>query len=61
MHEANLIVSEVVFRNPCLIESQEESLITTGGGTEGVVLSDFEQEYVIITIVKTKSRLFFIL
>jgi hypothetical protein len=40
------IESEVVFNNPCFIESQPESLITTGGVT-GVIDSFFEQEYII--------------
>jgi hypothetical protein len=35
--------SEVVFNNPCFIESQLESLITTGGVTVGVD-STLEQE-----------------
>jgi hypothetical protein len=35
--------SEVVFNNPCFIESQLESLITTGGDTVGVD-STLEQE-----------------
>jgi len=41
--ETSLIVSEVVFNNPCFIESQLESLITTGGVGVGVD-SVFEQE-----------------
>ncbi len=41
--EISLTVSEVVFNNPCFIESQPESLITTGGVTVGVD-SVFEQE-----------------
>ena len=40
--ETSLTVSEVVFNSPCYIESQPESLITTGG-----VDSFFEQEYII--------------
>jgi hypothetical protein len=41
--ETSLTVSEVVFNNPRIIESQAESLITTGGVTVGVD-SVFEQE-----------------
>ena len=44
--ETSLTVSEVVFNNPCFIESQPEILITTGGVTVGVD-SFFEQEYII--------------
>jgi hypothetical protein len=34
-HDNNLIVSALVFNKPCLIESQEESLMITGGITSG--------------------------
>jgi hypothetical protein len=34
-HDNNLIVSALVFNNPCLMESQLLSLITTGGVIAG--------------------------
>jgi hypothetical protein len=52
--ETSLTESEVVFNNPCFIESQLESLITTGGVAVGVD-SIFEQEYMIENI-KTKKK-----
>ena len=56
-HDASLIVSEVVFNNPCFIESQPESLFTTGGVTVGVD-SFFEQEYIIENIERIKISFF---
>ena len=50
--ETSLIVSEVVFNNPCFIESHPESLTTTGGVTVGED-SFFEQEY----IIENKERI----
>lgn len=41
--ERSLIVSLVVFNNPCFIESHEDNLFATGGVTD-CMLSVFEQE-----------------